>query len=88
MERRLAAILAADAVGYSRLMGLDEEAALAALAARRAVIDQLIETHGGRIFGSAGDSIIAEFPSSVEAARCKSRTDCASSTSPSPTSAR
>jgi class 3 adenylate cyclase/TolB-like protein len=70
MERRLAAVLAADAVGYSRLMGLDEEAALAALAERRAVIDQLIETHGGRIFGSAGDSIIAEFPSSVEAARC------------------
>jgi adenylate cyclase len=70
MERRLAAVLAADAVGYSRLMGLDEEAALAALAERRSVIDQLIETHGGRIFGSAGDSMIAEFPSSVEAARC------------------
>jgi adenylate cyclase len=70
MERRLAAILAADAVGYSRLMGLDEEAALAALAERRSVIDQLVETRGGRIFGSAGDSIVAEFPSSVEAARC------------------
>ena len=70
MERRLAAILAADAVGYSKLMGLDEEAALGALAERRSVIDRLIESHGGRIVGSAGDSIIAEFPSSVEAARC------------------
>ncbi|MGF1610948.1 MAG: adenylate/guanylate cyclase domain-containing protein [Kiloniellales bacterium] len=70
MERRFAAILAADAVGYSRLMGLDEEAALAALTERRSVIDQLIETNGGRIFGSAGDSVIAEFPSSVNAARC------------------
>ncbi len=70
MERRLAAILAADAVGYSRLMGLDEEAALIALGERRSVIDQLIETHGGRIFGSAGDSIVAEFSSSVEATRC------------------
>lgn len=70
MERRLAAILAADAVGYSRLMARDEEAALAALAARRKVIDALIEAHGGSIFGSAGDSVIAEFSSSVEAARC------------------
>ena len=70
MERRLVAILAADAVGYSRLMGLDEEAALSALAARRAVFDRLIESHGGRIFGSAGDSVIAEFPGCVEATRC------------------
>ncbi len=70
MERRLAAILAADAVGYSRLMGRDEEAALAALTACRAVIDPLVARHGGRIFGSAGDSVVAEFPSSVEAARC------------------
>lgn len=70
MERRLVAILAADAVGYSRLMGLDEEAALSALADRRVVFDRLIESHGGRIFGSAGDSVIAEFPSCVEATRC------------------
>lgn len=70
MQRRLAAILAADAVGYSLLMSRDEEAALAALSERRAVIDRLIAAHSGRIFGSAGDSVIAEFPSSVEAARC------------------
>ena len=70
VTRKLAAILAADAVGYSRLMGLDEEAALADLAERRSVIDELIESHGGRVFGAAGDSVVAEFPSSVEAARC------------------
>ncbi|MEO3431041.1 tetratricopeptide repeat protein [Pelagibius sp. CAU 1746] len=70
MERRLAAILAADAVGYSRFMARDEEAALAALSERRSVIDPLIAAHNGVIFGSAGDSVIAEFPSSVEAARC------------------
>ncbi len=67
MERRLAAILAADAVGYSRLMGADEEAALAE---RRAIIDAIILERGGRIFGSAGDSVIAEFSSSVAATRC------------------
>ena len=67
--RRLTAILAADAVGYSRAMGADEEAALAALKACRAIIDPLIEKHDGRIFGSAGDSVLAEFSSSVEAVR-------------------
>jgi class 3 adenylate cyclase/TolB-like protein len=70
MERRLAAILAADAVGYSRFMARDEEAALAALSERRSVIDALVAAHSGVVFGSAGDSVIAEFPSSVEAARC------------------
>lgn len=70
MERRLTAVLAADAVGYSRLMEADEEAALAMLASRRIVIDRLISEHGGRIFGSAGDSVLAEFTSSVEAVRC------------------
>ena len=70
MKRQLAAILAADAVGYSKFMGLDEEAALAALAERRSAIEQLIKAHGGRIFGTAGDSVIAEFESSVEATRC------------------
>ena len=70
VKRKLTAILAADVVGYSRLMEIDEEAALAALTDRRIVIDRLIETRGGRVFGSAGDSVVAEFPSSVEAARC------------------
>lgn len=69
MERRLAAILAADAVGYSRQMGTDEEATLSALSKRRAIIDAVIEKHGGRIFSTSGDSVLAEFPSTVEAVR-------------------
>ncbi len=70
MERRLAAILAADIVGYSRLMEADEEATVCALKACRQITDALIADHGGRVFGSAGDSVIAEFPSPVEAVRC------------------
>ena len=70
MERRLAAILAADVVGYSRLMEADEEATLTTLNAYRQVIDGLIVNHRGRVFDSAGDSVIAEFASPVEAVRC------------------
>ncbi len=70
MERRLAAILAADVMGYSRLMGDDEEGTLATLNACRHVIDGLVNDHRGRVFGSAGDSVIAEFASPVEAVRC------------------
>ena len=70
VQRRMAAILAADVVGYSRLMGKDEEGTLATLKIFREVIDGLIAHHHGRIFGSAGDSVIAEFASAVEAVRC------------------
>src|SRR3954447_13984831 len=63
-------ILAADAVGYSRLIGSDEEGTLATLRSHRQIIDRLIEQHEGRVFGSAGDSVIAEFASPVEALRC------------------
>ena len=70
MERRLAAILAADVVGYSRLMEADEEATLTTLNTYRQVIDGLIVNYRGRVFGSAGDSVIAEFASPVEAVRC------------------
>ena len=70
MERRLAAILAADVVGYARLMEADEQATLAALVDCRATIDSEIAEHHGRILGSAGDSLIAEFTSPVEAAQC------------------
>lgn len=66
----MATILAADAVGYSRLIGRDEEGAIATLRALRQIIDRLIEQHEGRVFGSAGDSVIAEFASPVEAVRC------------------
>jgi WD40 repeat protein len=70
LQRRLAAILAADVVGYSRLMGEDEDATLATLKVYRRILDGLIGVHGGRIFGTAGDSVIAEFASPIEALRC------------------
>ena len=58
VERKLAAIFAADIAGYSRLMGLDEAGTLARLKACRAVMDRLIATYRGRIFNTAGDSEI------------------------------
>ncbi|MFO0991614.1 MAG: adenylate/guanylate cyclase domain-containing protein [Hyphomicrobiales bacterium] len=70
IERRMAAILVADVVGYSQLMGKDEETTLATLKLYRRIIDGLIAHHQGRVFGSAGDSVLAEFASSVEAVRC------------------
>lgn len=70
VKRKLAAILATDAVGYSKLMSADEEGTLKVLAAHRAVIDGIIEFHEGRIIGTAGDSVLAEFASPVEAVRC------------------
>lgn len=70
MERRLATILAADAVGYSQYMAKDEQAAYLALSQCRIVFDKAIEEFDGRIFGSAGDSVIAEFASSVNAVQC------------------
>ncbi len=70
MERRLAVILAADVVGYSRLMETDEEGTIRSLSACRQVIDKLVASHHGRVFGSAGDSVIAEFASPVEAVKC------------------
>jgi class 3 adenylate cyclase len=59
MERRLAAILAADVVGDSRFMALDEAATLATLTRYRKTIGELIEQRGGRLVGTAGDSILA-----------------------------
>ena len=73
VERRLSVILAADVVGYSRLMEADEEATVRALNTYRQSIDSAISSHHGRIFGSAGDSVIAEFTSPVEAVRCAVR---------------
>jgi adenylate cyclase len=67
VERRLAAILAADVDGYSRLMHADEEGTLETLTAHRAIVDELIVGANGVIFGTAGDSVLAEFPSVVEA---------------------
>ncbi|WP_455274090.1 adenylate/guanylate cyclase domain-containing protein [Rhizobium herbae] len=67
LERRLAAILAADVEGYSRLMNVDEEQTLAILTSHRTIVDGLIERAHGQIFGTAGDSVLAEFPSIVHA---------------------
>jgi adenylate cyclase len=69
--RRLAAILAADVAGYSRLMGSDEEGTLAALKAhRKELIDPLIAQHQGRIVKTTGDGLLIEFASIVDAVRC------------------
>ena len=69
--RRLAAIFTADVVGYSRLMGADEEGTLDRLKAhRRELVDPKIEEYHGRIFKTTGDGLLAEFPSVVDAVRC------------------
>ncbi len=73
LDRRLVAILAADVEGYSRLMAMDEEAALATLSAHRAVVDELIVAYRGRIANTAGDSVLAEFASVVDTVRCAVR---------------
>ena len=71
VERRLAAILAADVAGYSRLMGIDEEGTLADLKGHtRAVLDPKITEHRGRIVKTTGDGLLVEFASVVDAVRC------------------
>ena len=70
MERKLSTIFASDVVGYSKMMGNNEEKTLETLGERREVIDSAIAEHNGTIFGSAGDSVIAEFGSPVKAAEC------------------
>ena len=71
VDRRLAAVLAADVAGYSRLMGADEEGTLARLKAiRKAIADPAIASHRGRIVKTTGDGMLVEFASAVDAARC------------------
>lgn len=71
MERRLAAVLAADVAGYSRLMGRDEESTLAQMkACRKRLVDPTIASHRGRIVKNTGDGMLVEFASAVDAARC------------------
>ena len=70
MKRKIAAILAADIVGYSRLVAADEEETIRRLAVCRGIFDELSVRYGGRIVNTVGDAILAEFPSSVEAVRC------------------
>jgi TolB-like protein/class 3 adenylate cyclase/Tfp pilus assembly protein PilF len=73
-KRKLAAVLSADVKGFSRLMEVDEEGTLRTLKSNRATIDALISRHDGRIVGTAGDSVLAEFASPVEAVRCAAET--------------
>ena len=68
--RRLAAIVAADVAGYSRLMGLDEVGTARTLREHRAVTDALVAKHGGRIVKTTGDGVLLEFPSVVDAVEC------------------
>ena len=70
VERKLTTILCADVAGYGRLMGAREEATFRALKNCMRVIGSQVADHRGRIFASAGDSVMAEFPSAVEAVRC------------------
>src|ERR1035437_4605346 len=78
VERRLAAILAADVAGYSRLMGVDEEGTLAALkTCRRELVDPKIAGHRGRIVKTPGDGVLVEFASAVDAVRCDRESQCA-----------
>jgi adenylate cyclase len=70
IERRLAAIFAAAVAGYSRLMEQDEIGTLHSLTDHRQILDRLIAEHGGRIANTAGDSVLAEFPSAVDAVQC------------------
>jgi TolB-like protein/class 3 adenylate cyclase len=69
-ERRLAAVLAADVVGYSRLLQQDDEGTLAALTGRRRLFAEHVAARGGRVVNAPGDSILAEFPSVVAAVQC------------------
>lgn len=70
VQRKLAAILAADVHQFSKLMGEDEAGTLAGLRACRQIVDSIIAEHNGRIFGTAGDSVVAEFASAVSAVLC------------------
>ena len=78
MERKLAAILSADVAGYSRLMGEDEEATIRILTVYHTVTDSLIQQHRGRIVGTAGDSILAEFASAWMPCSARSRSSSSS----------
>jgi class 3 adenylate cyclase len=75
--RRLATIMAADVAGFSRMMAEDEEATLLSLRAQVRVFEALVPAHRGRIFNTAGDAVLAEFDSAVEAVRCATEVQAA-----------
>ncbi len=70
LERRLAAILSADAVGYSRLMAQDDEATVREIQGHRRRIERLVDTFRGRVVDAPGDNLLAEFPSAAGSVRC------------------
>src|SRR5688572_5928588 len=70
LERRLATILCADVAGYSRMMGENEERTVRVFRGHREIFETLVSQHRGRIFNTAGDALLAEFSSAVEAVRC------------------
>src|ERR1043166_1930864 len=70
IERKLVAILHADVQSYSRLLGEDEVTTLRTVASHLSLMKSLVEQHGGRAVGSRGDSLLAEFPSTVDAVQC------------------
>ena len=76
LERKLVAILAADVVAYSRLMHENEERTLATLTSHREIIDALICAGNGEIAATAGDSVLAEFPSVVDALNTRHTASC------------
>ena len=76
-HRKLSAILSADAAGYSRLMAQNEDATVGTLNAARDIFREGIQSHAGRLIDTAGDSVLAEFPSVVEALRCASEVQAA-----------
>ena len=69
-ERRLAAILSADVVGYSRLMTEDEQGTIQTLTAYRSLISSLVADHHGRVVDSPGDNLLTEFPNALDAVQC------------------
>ena len=77
IERRLATILMADVADYSRMMGDNEEQTVHVLRGHRQVFDELLRLHRGRVCNTAGDAILAEFPSAVEAVRCATEVQAA-----------
>jgi adenylate cyclase len=77
VSRRLVAVFAADVEGYSRLMGADEVGTLKGLTERRAILDRIIGEHRGRIANTAGDSVLAEFGSAVDAVQCAAEAQAA-----------
>src|SRR5450432_4945089 len=77
MERRLATILMADVVGYSKMMGENEERTIEVLRGHREIFNEILKVHLGRVFNTAGDAILAEFPSAVDAVRCATEVQAA-----------